>query len=185
MQNKFFAEIIISTLLYRHVDFISYYNVSFALFMVITCWGRKLAVLVAVWIRDSGLRPHTHVRANSKLAASRAPPKTLTSETRIGQVRLVTLHTRTSLTHLNPSPAGLASQTRTCMGAFRPHSHCQPSRTEPGWFGLEKKPSLWHGSIHTARRTEPNRTGPSLTERVGWLMFVFTRRATGIGCVFV
>jgi hypothetical protein len=35
------------------------------------------------------------------------------------QVRLVTLHTRTSLTHWNPSPAGLASQTRTCMGTLR------------------------------------------------------------------
>jgi hypothetical protein len=34
------------------------------------------------------------------------------------KVRLVTLHTRTSLTNWNPSPAGLASQTRTCMGTF-------------------------------------------------------------------
>ena len=117
MQNTFFAEIITSTLLYRHVDFISYY-VSFALFMVITCWGRKLAVLVAVWIRESGVGPPTHVRANSKPAASRAPPKALRSQARIGQVRLVTLHTRTSLTRLNPSPAGLASQTRTCMGTL-------------------------------------------------------------------
>jgi hypothetical protein len=25
---------------------------------------------------------------------------------------------------------------------------------------------------------EPNRTGPSLTERVHWLMFVFTRQPT-------
>jgi hypothetical protein len=32
--------------------------------------------------------------------------------------RLVTLHTRTCLTHWNPSPAGLASQTRTCMGTL-------------------------------------------------------------------
>jgi hypothetical protein len=32
--------------------------------------------------------------------------------------RLVTLHIRTSLTHRNPSPAGLASQTRTCIGTF-------------------------------------------------------------------
>jgi hypothetical protein len=31
------------------------------------------------------------------------------------KVRLVTRHTRTSLTHWNPSPAGLASQTRSCM----------------------------------------------------------------------
>jgi hypothetical protein len=39
-------------------------------------------------------------------AASRALPKALTSQDRIGQVRFVTLHTRTSLTHWNPSPAG-------------------------------------------------------------------------------
>ena len=57
--------------------------------------------------RESGLGPPTHVRANSKPAASRALPKVLTSQARIGQVRLVTLHTRTSLNHWNPSPAGL------------------------------------------------------------------------------
>jgi hypothetical protein len=33
------------------------------------------------------------LRANSMPAASRAPPKTLTSQARIGQVRLVTIHT--------------------------------------------------------------------------------------------
>jgi len=32
--------------------------------------------------------------------------------------------------------------------------------------------SLFLGLIHTVSRTEPNRTGPSLTERVPWLMFV-------------
>jgi hypothetical protein len=53
-----------------------------------------LSVFVAVWIRESGLGPPTHVRANSKPAARRAPPKALTSQARIGQVRLVTLHTR-------------------------------------------------------------------------------------------
>jgi hypothetical protein len=78
-----------------------------------------LSVFVAVWIREPGLGPPTHVRANSKPAASRATPKALTSQARIGQVRLVTLHTRTSLTHWNPSPAGFASLTRTCMGTFR------------------------------------------------------------------
>ena len=118
MQNKFFAEIIISTLLYRHVDFISYYIVSFALFMDITFWGRKLGVLVAVWIRESGLRPPTNVRSKSKPAASRAPPKALTSQARIGQVRLLTLQTRTILTHLNPSTARLARQNPTCVGAL-------------------------------------------------------------------
>ena len=78
-----------------------------------------LSVFVAVWIRESGLGPPTHVPANSNPTASRAPPKALTSQARIGQVRLVTLHTRTSLTHWNPSPAGLASQTRTCMGSCK------------------------------------------------------------------
>ena len=78
-----------------------------------------LSAFVTVWIRESGLGPPTHVQANSKAAASRAPPKTLTSQARIGQVRLVTLHTRTSLTHWNPTPAGLDCQTRTCMGALR------------------------------------------------------------------
>ena len=83
-----------------------------------------LSVFVAVWIRESGLEPPTHVRANNKPVASRAPPKGLTSQARIGQVRLVTLHTRTSLTHWNPSPAGLASQTRTCMGTLREMREC-------------------------------------------------------------
>jgi hypothetical protein len=78
-----------------------------------------LSVFVAVWMRESGLGPPTHVRANSKPAASRAPPKALTSQARIGQVLLVTLHTGTSLTRWNPSPAGFASQTRTCMGTFK------------------------------------------------------------------
>jgi len=75
-----------------------------------------LPVLVAMWMRESGLGPPTHVRANSKPAASRAPSKALTSQARIGQVRLVTFHTWTSLTHWNPSPAVHASQTRACMG---------------------------------------------------------------------
>jgi len=56
---------------------------------------------------ESGLGPPTQVQANSKLVASRAPPKALTSEARIGKVQLVTLHTRASLTHWNPSPARL------------------------------------------------------------------------------
>jgi hypothetical protein len=75
-------------------------------------------VFVAVWKRESGLGPPTHVRAKRKPAESRAPPKALTNQARIGQVRLMTLHTRTSLTQCNPSPAGLASQTRTCVGTF-------------------------------------------------------------------
>jgi hypothetical protein len=129
--------------------------------MFITCWGRKLAVFVAVWIHESGLGPPTHVRANSKPAASRAPPKALTSQARIGQVRLVTLHTRTSLTHLNPSPAGLASQNRTCMGTLRAHSHCQPSRTEPNLTGPSwTGPSEWLFTL----LAEPNRTESSAAD---------------------
>jgi hypothetical protein len=41
-----------------------------------------LSVRVAVWIRESGLEPPTHVRANSEPAASRAPPKALASPAR-------------------------------------------------------------------------------------------------------
>jgi hypothetical protein len=41
-----------------------------------------LSVRVAVWIRETGSGPPTHVRANSEPAASRAPPKALTSPTR-------------------------------------------------------------------------------------------------------
>ena len=48
---------------------------------------------------------------------------------------------------------------------LRPQSHCKPSqveqiRIEPIRFGLENKPTLLNGSIHTSRRTEPNRTDP-------------------------
>jgi hypothetical protein len=84
-----------------------------------------LSVFVALWIRESGLGFPTHVRANSKPAASRAPPKALTSQARIGQVRLVAFHTRPSLIHWNSSPAVLVSQTRTCMGQLRLGTHWQ------------------------------------------------------------
>jgi hypothetical protein len=47
------------------------------------------------------------------------PGSDIFHHTRMGGFRLVTLHTRMSLTHWNPSPAGLASQTRTCMGTLR------------------------------------------------------------------
>ena len=141
--------------------------------MVITCWGRKIAVLLAVCIRESGLRPHTHVRANSKPAATRAPPKAVTSQARICQVRLVTLHTRTSLTHLNPSPAGLARQTRKCMGTLgltHTASRAEPNRADSPWkrnvryemeaFTLHAEPS----------RTEPDRVWPSVF--AGWSLFL-------------
>ena len=58
---------------------------------------------------------------------------------------------------------------------FSHHSHCkpsraEPSRAEPNRFGLENKPMFWNGSIQTARRTELNRTGPSLF--TGWCLFL-------------
>jgi hypothetical protein len=74
----------------------------------------ELSVFVAMWKRVSRLRTPQNVRANSKPAGSRAPPKALTSQVRIGQ-----LHTRTSLTHWNSSTAGLTRQTLTCMGTLR------------------------------------------------------------------
>ena len=48
---------------------------------------------------------------------------------------------------------------------LRPHSHRKPSqaeeiRIEPIQFGFENKPTLWNGSIHTSRRTEPDRIDP-------------------------
>jgi hypothetical protein len=36
----------------------------------------------------------------------------------------------------------------------------------------------WKHSHFTPNRAEPNRTGPSLTERVPWLMVVFIRQPT-------
>jgi hypothetical protein len=58
--------------------------------------------------------------------------------TRMSGFRLVTLHTRTSVTHWNPSPAGLASQTRTCMGTLTLSQlmlHiCRVSKTFGEWY---------------------------------------------------
>jgi hypothetical protein len=78
-----------------------------------------LSVLVAVWIREPGSGPPTHVRANSEPVASRAPPKALASPAGLVRSRLVAPHTQTSLAHWNPSRAGFASQTPTCRGTFR------------------------------------------------------------------
>jgi hypothetical protein len=74
-----------------------------------------LSVSVAVWIRETGSGPPTHVRDKSDPAASRATPKVLASPARLGRARLVAPHTEASLAHWDPSRAGLASQTRTCM----------------------------------------------------------------------
>jgi hypothetical protein len=73
----------------------------------------KLTGRVAVWIRETGSGPPTHIRANSEPAASRAPPKALASPAGLGRARLVAPHAQTSLAHWNPSRAGLSSQTRT------------------------------------------------------------------------
>jgi hypothetical protein len=71
-----------------------------------------LSVRVAVWIRESGSGPPTHVRANREPAASRAPLKALASPAELGRARLVAPHIQTSLAHWD------ASQARTCMGTF-------------------------------------------------------------------
>jgi hypothetical protein len=57
-----------------------------------------LSVRVAVWIRETGSGPPTHVRANSEPAASRA---------RLGRARLLAPHTQKSLAHWDPSRARL------------------------------------------------------------------------------
>jgi hypothetical protein len=58
-----------------------------------------LSVRVAVWIRETGSEPPTHVRANSEPGASQAPPKVLASPAGLGRPRLVAPHTQTSLAH--------------------------------------------------------------------------------------
>jgi hypothetical protein len=49
----------------------------------------------------------------------------------------------------------------------------EPSRTEPIRLGKQTYVMKWKHSHCT-----PNRTGPSLTERVRWLTIVFTRQPT-------
>jgi hypothetical protein len=66
-----------------------------------------LSVRVAVWIRETGSRPPTQVRANSETAATRAPPKALASPARGAP------HTD-EFGSLEPEP----SRTRTCVGTF-------------------------------------------------------------------
>jgi len=57
-------------------------------------------------------------RESASGSLTREPGSDIFHHTRMSGFWLVTLHTRTSLTHWNPSPAGLASQTHTCMGTF-------------------------------------------------------------------
>ena len=47
---------------------------------------------------------------------------------------MVTLYTRTSLTHWNPSPAGLASQTRACTGTFRHQPDSKQTQQPADYF---------------------------------------------------
>jgi hypothetical protein len=61
-----------------------------------------------------------------------------------------------------------------CFLKFRIHSHCKASRAEPNRFGLENKPTLWNGSIHTARRTEPGRAWSNVF--TGCLLLLAKRR---------
>jgi hypothetical protein len=71
-----------------------------------------LSVRVAVWIRETGSGPPTHVRANSEPAASRAPSNALASQSGLGRARLVAPHTQTSLAHWNMSRAEPDSRRR-------------------------------------------------------------------------
>ena len=72
MQNTFFAEIITSNLLYRHVDFISYYNVSFALYCYYVLGEEASSACVRVdtrvWLRTS------HKRTSQKQAGGEPSP---------------------------------------------------------------------------------------------------------------
>jgi hypothetical protein len=54
----------------------------------------------------------------------------------------------------------VAAQSKGSFTLQAEPSRAEPNRTEPNRFGLENKPTLWNGSIHTARRTVPNRTEP-------------------------
>jgi hypothetical protein len=88
-------------------------------------WSSSLCSFLHSPVTSSLLdRPHTYEPIASRRRADphrrpwRAKPESY-------KVRLVTLHTRTSLTHWNPRPAELASQTGTCVGSFRPKYYSQ------------------------------------------------------------
>ena len=70
---------------------------------------------------------------------------------------------------------------------LRSHSHCQPSRTEPNRADSAWKRNLRYEmeafTLHAEpSRTEPDRAWPSVFDSC---RFIFTCRATGIGCVLV
>jgi hypothetical protein len=69
-----------------------------------------VSVLVAVWIRETGSGPRTHVRANSEPSPTEGPGEP--SRTRPSPARGAP-HTD-EFGSLGPEP----SQTRTCMGTF-------------------------------------------------------------------
>jgi hypothetical protein len=58
-------------------------------------------------------------RESASESLTREPGSDIFHLTLMSGFRLVTLHTRTSLTRWNPSPAGLTSQTCTCIDTFR------------------------------------------------------------------
>ena len=65
-------------------------------------------------------------------------------------------------------------------------------QAEPNRFGLENTSTLWNGSIHNARRTEPDGAWPSVF--AGWCLFLLASRRPillhnrsnfmGLQCVF-
>jgi hypothetical protein len=87
----------------------------------------KVPIKVRVWLAS----PPRGAWLGSQ---AREPGSDIFHHTRMSGFRLVTLHTRTSLIHWNPRPAGLASQTRTCMGTLRQW------RTEGGLGGSTTPP---------------------------------------------
>jgi hypothetical protein len=59
------------------------------------------------------------------------------------------------------------------FGLIHTASQAEPSRTDSAWIT-----NLRYEMEAFALHAEPSRTGPSLTERVPWLMFLFTRQPT-------
>ena len=88
-------------------------------FMVTTGWHERKEN--CSWDNQGSKGAHTRTslaRESPSWSLTREPGSDIFHHTRMSGFRLVTLHTRTSLTHWNPSPAGLARQTLTCMGTL-------------------------------------------------------------------
>jgi hypothetical protein len=73
----------------------------------------------------------THTRKRPIASRRRAEPSRAEPHRRPWRARLVAPHTQTSLAHWNPSRAGLASETRTCMGPFV--LSCASNGLATGW----------------------------------------------------